>query len=75
MDGPHYRVTDVPAGLSARQRRRRRRYLLTMGLCLTLILLAWNVVRFFSVPAAVAMSAVAAVLPPIAAFLANRHDD
>ncbi len=75
MDGPHYRLTDVPAGLSQRQRHRRRRYLLTMGLCLVLIVLAWNVVRFVSTPAAVAMSAVAALLPPVAAIFANRHED
>ncbi len=75
MEGPHHRVTDVPVGFSQRQRRRRRRYLMMMGLCVTLILLAWNVVRFVSIPAAVAMSAVAALLPPVAAVLANRHDD
>ncbi|MGN6161966.1 MAG: DUF3099 domain-containing protein [Marmoricola sp.] len=51
---------------------RRRQYYLLMGTCIGLILLAWNVVRFFSVPAALIMSAIAAVLPPIAAFLANR---
>jgi hypothetical protein len=43
-----------------------------MGTCLALIVLAWNVVRLWSIPAAVAMSAVAAVIPPVAAFLAGR---
>lgn len=49
----------------------RRAYFLLMGICIVLILLAWNVVRLFSVTAAVIMSAVAAVLPPIAAIVAN----
>jgi hypothetical protein len=43
-----------------------------MGICVLLILLAWNVVRLFSTTAAIAMSAVAAVIPPIAAVVANR---
>lgn len=42
-----------------------------MGTCVVLIVLAWNVVRLWSVPAAVVMSVVAAVIPPIAAFVAN----
>jgi hypothetical protein len=46
-----------------------------MGLCLLLILLAWNVVRLYSTTAAVVMSAAAAVLPPIAAVVANWHGD
>ena len=43
-----------------------------MGVCVVLILLAWNVVRFWSVSAAVAMSVVAALIPPTAAILGNR---
>lgn len=65
-------VTDARVGLSERQRRRRRWYFTLMGCCLVLILLAWNVVRLFSPAAAIAMSAVAAVLPPLAAYVANR---
>jgi hypothetical protein len=42
-----------------------------MALCLVLILLAWNVVRFWSTTAAVLMSVVAAVLPPAAAIVGN----
>lgn len=45
-----------------------------MGICLLLIVLAWNVVRFFSTGAAVAMTVVAAVIPPLAAFIANPSD-
>ena len=43
-----------------------------IGTCLALIALAWNVVRLWSVPAAVALSVVAAVIPPVAAVVANR---
>jgi hypothetical protein len=49
----------------------RRTYFWLMGTCVVLILLAWNLVRFWSVPAAVAMSAVAAVIPPVAAVVGN----
>lgn len=66
------RVTDAAPGLAERQRVRRRRYLLLMGTCVVLILLAWNVVRFWSTSAAIAMSVVAAVIPPVAALVANR---
>jgi hypothetical protein len=51
--------------------RRKRAYFWLMGTCVVLIVLAWNVVRLWSVPAAVAMSIVAAVLPPVAAVVAN----
>jgi Protein of unknown function (DUF3099) len=51
--------------------RRKRAYFWLMGTCVVLILLAWNVVRLWSVPAAVAMSIVAAVIPPVAAVVAN----
>jgi Mn2+/Fe2+ NRAMP family transporter len=50
---------------------RRRWYFVLMGVCVGLILLAWNVVRFWSTTAAVVMSVVAAVLPPTAAIVAN----
>jgi hypothetical protein len=46
-----------------------------MGTCLALIVLAWNVVRFWSTTAAVAMSVVAAALPPVAVLVANRGED
>jgi len=51
---------------------RKRTYFWLMGTCIGLILLAWNVVRFWSVTAAVVMSVVAAVIPPIAAIVGNR---
>jgi hypothetical protein len=65
-------VTEARAGLHERQRVRMRRYLTLMGVCLVLVVLAWTVVRLFSVELAIAMSVVAAVIPPIAAFVANR---
>ena len=51
--------------------RQRRAYFWLMGTCIGLIVLAWNVVRFWSIPLAVAMSAVAAVIPPVAAIVGN----
>ena len=50
---------------------RRRAYFLLMGTCLVLILLAWNVVRLWSTTAAVVMSVVAALIPPVAVFVGN----
>ena len=50
----------------------RATYFAMMGTCLALIILAWNVVRLWSVPAAVGMSVVAALIPPIAAMWAGR---
>ena len=57
--------------VSQSTRRRKPAYFWLMGLCILLIVLAWNVVRFWSVPAAVVMSVVAAVIPPTAAIVAN----
>jgi hypothetical protein len=50
---------------------RKKAYFWLMGACIVLIVLAWNVVRFYSIPAAVGMSIVAALLPPTAAIVAN----
>jgi Flp pilus assembly protein TadB len=73
----HQRVTG--SGLrrpqSERLRRRQRWYFALMGVCLVLILLAWNLVRLWSTTAAVAMSVVAAVLVPIAVLIANWGED
>jgi len=57
------------------ERTRATRYLRLMGTCLSLLVLAWGVVRLWSVPLAVAMSVVAMVLPPVAAVVANRGWD
>jgi hypothetical protein len=53
-------------------RRDKRAYFALMGTCLALIIGAWVVVWHFSVLAAVIMSAVAMVIPPFAAIVANR---
>ena len=50
---------------------RKTAYFLLMGVCVVLILLAWNLVRFYSTTAAVVMSVVAAVIPPAAAIVGN----
>ena len=51
--------------------RPKRLYFTLMGVCIGLILLAWNVVRLFSTGWAIAMSVVAALIPPVAATIAN----
>ncbi|HTW13508.1 MAG TPA: DUF3099 domain-containing protein [Nocardioides sp.] len=68
-------VTGVRRPQSERLRRRQRWYFALMGTCVALIVLAWNVVRLWSTTAAVAMSLVAAVLPPIAVIIANWGED
>ena len=45
-------------------RHRKRAHVVMMGTCLGLFVPAWGVVRLVSVPLAVAMSRVAAVIPP-----------
>ncbi len=55
----------------ATTRVRRRRYLVMMGLCVLLLILAWGWIRLYSTTAAVAMSVVAGLIPPAAAVLAN----
>ena len=54
---------------------RKTAYFAMMGTCVALIVLAWFVVRFFSVGLAVGMSVVAAVIPPAAAIVANWRED
>jgi hypothetical protein len=51
----------------------KRPYFWLMGTCIALIVLAWNVVRLWSVTAAVVMSVIAMVIPPIAAIVGNRN--
>jgi hypothetical protein len=51
---------------------RKRTYAVLMGTCLGLFLLAGLVVRHYSTGWAIGLCAVAAVIPPVAAFLANR---
>jgi hypothetical protein len=46
-----------------------------MGSALTLVVLAWTVVRLYSVAAAIAMSVIAMAIPPLAAIVANAGDE
>jgi hypothetical protein len=73
----HQRVTTsgVRRSQTERMRWRQRWYFALMSVCLLLILLAWNLVRLWSTTAAVVMSVVAAVLPPIAVIIANWGED
>lgn len=52
-------------------RRVKKIYFTMMGICLGLFVLAWAVVNQYSTIAAVVMSAVALVIPPFAAIIAN----
>jgi hypothetical protein len=54
---------------------RDRAYFILMGGCITAVVLAWTVVRLFSVTAAVAISVAVALIPPIAAIVANAGDE
>jgi hypothetical protein len=65
---------DGPPGRGSGRRSlatRRRAYLVLMGGCVLLIVLAWTLIWRYSVTAAVVMSAVALVIPPVAAIVAN----
>ncbi|GAA2924277.1 DUF3099 domain-containing protein [Streptomyces thioluteus] len=53
--------------------RRRHVYFAMMGTCIGLFVLAWAVVRLWSVPAAIGMCLAAMVIPPVAAVVANRR--
>ena len=52
-------------------RTRKRAYLVMMGVCLVLIVLAWTLIWRYSILASVVMSAVALCIPPLAAIVAN----
>jgi drug/metabolite transporter (DMT)-like permease len=54
---------------------RNRWYFLLMGVCLTLFIASWAVIRLYSVVAAVVLSVVAMVIPPIAVMVANAGDE
>jgi Protein of unknown function (DUF3099) len=50
---------------------RRRAYFALMGACVALITVAWLAVRLVSITAAVVMSVIAMLIPPIAVVIAN----
>jgi hypothetical protein len=73
---PPYRPVEPPPRpnepkVPVSERTRMRRYFAIMISCLMLIVLAWFWVRLYSTTAAIVMSMVAAVLPPIAVIVAN----
>lgn len=54
---------------------RDRVYFVLMGTCVTLFVLAWAVLRLYSVTAAVVVSLVALAIPPVAVIIANAGDE
>lgn len=64
---PDGRGPGRPLGLATRE----RTYLLMMGVCILLIVLAWMVIWHYSLTAAIVMSAIALVIPPFAVIIAN----
>jgi multisubunit Na+/H+ antiporter MnhG subunit len=69
------RRTGIPANGMKMHDKRKVAYAVIMGTCLTLVILAWTVVRVYSVTAAVVMSIVALLMPPVAAMVANAGDE
>lgn len=77
-DIPPYRPVEEPYDLPERRsplsrHTREHVYLAMMGACLVLVVLAWTVVRLFSPGLAIAMSVVAAFIPPFAVMVANAR--
>jgi hypothetical protein len=52
-------------------RRDKRLYFVLMGVCIGLFVLSWAVLDRYSTIAAIVVSAVALVIPPFAAIIAN----
>ena len=71
MSTPNGNGPPLRPGRPMRLSTRKRAYFAMMGACLLLIGLAWTLIWRFSVTAAVVMSAVALVIPPVAAIVAN----
>jgi hypothetical protein len=54
---------------------RERLYLILMGGCIVLVVLSWTVIRLYSVTAAIVISVICALGPPVAAIVANAGDE
>lgn len=54
---------------------RDRAYFVLMGGCIVAVILAWTVVRLYSVTAAIIISVCVGLVPPIAAMVANAGDE
>jgi hypothetical protein len=55
--------------------KRDKAYFILMGGCILAVLLAWTVVRLFSLTAAIAISVAVGLVPPIAAIVVNAGDE
>jgi ABC-type transport system involved in cytochrome bd biosynthesis fused ATPase/permease subunit len=55
--------------------KRDRAYFVLMAGCIIAVILAWTVVRLYSVTAAVVISVCAGLIPPVAAIVANAGDE
>lgn len=63
-------------GLASRRTvKRDRAYFVLMGGCIVAVILAWTVVRLYSVTAAIVISVCVGLVPPIAAIVANAGDE
>jgi hypothetical protein len=54
---------------------RDRIYLLLMSICIGAVALSWTVIRIYSVTAAIVVSVVVMLIPPIAVIIANAGDE
>jgi NADH:ubiquinone oxidoreductase subunit 6 (subunit J) len=54
---------------------RNRLYFLLMGGCIAAVILAWTVIRLYSVTAAIVISVAVMLVPPIAVMVANAGDE
>ena len=54
---------------------RNRAYFALMGGCILAVVLAWTVVRLYSVTAAIVISVAVGLVPPVAAIVANAGDE
>ena len=54
---------------------RNRAYFILMGSAVAMVILAWVIVWRYSATAAVAMSIVAAAIPPVAVIVVNAGDE
>lgn len=53
---------------------RDRAYFILMGGCIVAVILAWTVVRLYSVTAAIVISVCVGLVPPVAAIVTNAGD-
>lgn len=70
-----YVISGAREAQSVRLRRRRRWYVALMGICFVLLVVAWTVIRPWSTSVAAALFGIAAVIPPVAAVVANWGED